>query len=95
VSYAVGSTGRVFTTDEERQTDSPYNTYRYEGLPPGPINSPGEAALTAALAPEAGDWLYFVAVNLETGETRFARTPEEHQQNVAVLQEYCQGSDLC
>lgn len=95
VSYAVGSSGSVFTTEEERQTDSPYNTYRYEGLPPGAISSPGEAALAAAMAPAAGDWLYFVTVDLDTGETRFARTPEEHQANVALLQQYCQGSDLC
>jgi UPF0755 protein len=95
VSYAVGSTGTVFTTEEERQVDSPYNTYRYAGLPPGPINSPGEAALTAALAPADGDWLFFVAVNLETGDTRFAKTAEEHQANVAILQQYCRDSDLC
>jgi len=95
VSYAVGSTGTVFTTDEERQTDSPYNTYRYAGLPPGPITSPGEAAIAAALAPAAGDWRFFVAVNLDTGETRFARTAEEHGANVLVLQQYCRDSDLC
>lgn len=95
VHYAVGNRGSVFTTDEERATDSPYNTYRYPGLPPGPIGSPGEAALEAALNPAAGGALYFVTVNLETGETRFAATDTEHAANVALLQEYCATSDLC
>jgi len=95
VHYAVGTAGDVFTTDEEREIDSPYNTYRAAGLPPGPIGSPGEEAMIAALAPAAGDWRYFVTVNLDTGETRFARTPEEHQANVTLLQQYCQDSDLC
>ncbi len=52
-------------------TDSPYNTYVYPGLPPTPINQPGEAAMAAALEPDEGDWLYFVAVNPDTGETKF------------------------
>lgn len=95
VHYAVGNRGSVFTTDEERATDSPYNTYRYPGLPPGPIGSPGEAALEAALNPAAGGALFFVTVNLETGETRFAATDTEHAANVALLQEYCATSDLC
>lgn len=95
VHYAVGSRGNVFTTDEERATDSLYNTYRYPGLPPGPIGSPGEAALEAALNPVAGDALFFVTVNLETGETLFAATDTEHAANVARLQEYCATSDLC
>lgn len=95
VHYAVGNRGSVFTTDEERATDSPYNTYRYPDLPPGPIGSPGEAALEAALSPAAGDALYFATVNLETGETRFAATDTEHAANVALLREYCETSDLC
>lgn len=95
VHYAVGTDGDVFTTDQERQVDSPYNTYRADGLPPGPIGSPGEEAMIAALAPAVGDWRYFVTVNLESGDTRFARTPEEHQANVALLQQYCEDSDLC
>jgi len=88
VSYAVGSTNRVTTTAEERQTDSPYNTYRYPGLPAGPISNPGEDALRAAVAPADGTWSFFVTVNLETGETRFATTAEEHNANVALFQQY-------
>ena len=57
-----------------------------EGLPPGPINSPGQDALLAALEPADGEWRYFVTVNLETGETKYAETLEEHTRNVAEAQ---------
>jgi UPF0755 protein len=96
VHYAIdGTTDGVFTTDQEREVDSPYNTYRVAGLPPGPIDSPGEAALRAALNPTPGEWTYFVTVNLETGETLFATSLAKHNANVARLQEYCASSDLC
>lgn len=95
VKYVVGVDGDIFTTDVDRATVSPYNTYLVDGLPPGPISSPGEAALTAALNPAEGDWLFFVVVDLETGETRFAHTKEEHDANVAVLRSYCAGTELC
>jgi UPF0755 protein len=95
VHYAVGKTGEVATTDEDRAVDSPYNTYRFKGLPPGPIASPGDEALNAALNPADGDWIYFVTVNIDTGETRFAETDAEHQENVALLREFCQQSPKC
>lgn len=82
----------VFTTDEERALDSPYNTYLYPGLPPGPINSPGEDALLAALNPAEGDWRYFVTVDLETGEMKYAETLAEHERNVAEAQANGYGS---
>ncbi|WP_370439956.1 endolytic transglycosylase MltG [Kineococcus halophytocola] len=88
VSYAVGATGKVTTTAEQRATDSPYNTYLHPGLPAGPISNPGEAALRAAMNPAEGPWLYFVTVNLETGETRFATTGAEHAANVKLFQQY-------
>jgi UPF0755 protein len=78
----------VFTTDEQRAVDSPYNTYRFPGLPPGPINSPGEQALEAALNPTPGPWRFFVTVDLDTGETKYARTFAEHERNVAELQRW-------
>ncbi len=93
VSYVSKRKGDVFTTPEERADPSAYNTYKHTGLPPGPIGSPGEKTIEAALNPAEGDWLYFVAVNLETGETVFSETKAEHDKAVAQLQEYCRGAD--
>jgi UPF0755 protein len=95
VHYAVGKVGNVTTTAKDRRSRSPYNTYRVNGLPPGPIDSPGERALAAALEPERGDWLYFVTVNTDTGETKFAGTEEEHARNVEEFREFCRSSDAC
>jgi UPF0755 protein len=64
--------------------DDPYNTYRYPGLPPGPINSPGRAALRAAISPEEHDFLYFVAA--PGGGHEFSRTLAEHNRAVARWQ---------
>jgi UPF0755 protein len=64
--------------------DSPYNTYRYRGLPPGPIASPGRAAIEAAINPAAVDYLYFVSRN--DGSHEFARTLDEHNRNVQKWQ---------
>jgi UPF0755 protein len=89
IHYVVGKDGGVFTTSEQRQIDSPYNTYKYAGLPPTPINSPTKDTLRAALNPAAGSWMYFTLVNLDTGETLFASTAQEHMANVAKLQTWC------
>ncbi|HVE23887.1 MAG TPA: endolytic transglycosylase MltG [Sporichthya sp.] len=82
VIYANGGRKAVTTTAEQRAKQSPYNTYLVAGLPPGPIDSPGQAAIEAALSPAEGNWLYFVAVNPDTGETKYAVTGEEHARNV-------------
>jgi len=79
----------VTTTDAERASKSPYNTYLVAGLPPGPIDSPGLAAMEAALNPTPGPWLYFVAVNPDTGETRFALDASGHDANVKLFQKWC------
>jgi UPF0755 protein len=86
VKYAVGSDGTVFTTAADRESDSPYNTYKVTGLPPGPIASPGEASIAAAVAPAAHGYFFFVTVNLTTGETKYAETFAGHQVNVKELQ---------
>ena len=95
VSYVSKRKGDVFTTPQERDDPSAYNTYKHTGLPPGPIGSPGEKTIEAALNPAKGTWLYFVAVNLETGETVFSETKAEHDKAVVRLQEYCRGTDVC
>ncbi len=70
--------GTIYSSD--LQFDSPYNTYRHAGLPPGPICNPGLASLRAALAPARTDFLYFVSD--AAGHSRFAATLEEHSRNV-------------
>ena len=79
----------VFTSTAELEDDNPYNTYRHVGLPIGPIGAAGDLAIEAALAPAEGDWLYFVTVNLETGETKFTNTNAEHNAAVEQLRKWC------
>jgi UPF0755 protein len=95
VAYANNLSGTVYTTDAERNNPSPYNTYVHAGLPPGPIGSPGVQTIEAALHPTAGPWLYWVVVNLRTGETVFSTTYAEHLRAVQRLQAYCQTSTAC
>jgi UPF0755 protein len=94
VSYVSKRKGDVFTTATERANPSLYNTYQHTGLPPGPIGSPGEETIKAALAPAKGDWLYFVP-DYEAKTTRFSSTLAEHQKWVDKLREYCRSSEDC
>jgi UPF0755 protein len=94
VAYGAGVTGTVWTTDEQRADESNiYNTYVHLGPPPGPISNPGEDAISGARNPADGNWLYFVAVNLATGETIFSDTYEEHLRAVDQLQDWCAKSE--
>lgn len=65
------------------EIESPYNTYKYEGLPPGPIASPGRDSIKAALYPAQHEFLFYVTKNDGTGEHYFAKTFAEHEQNIA------------
>ncbi|MCH0562444.1 MULTISPECIES: endolytic transglycosylase MltG [unclassified Streptomyces] len=69
------------TTESDTRIESPYNSYQRMGLPPTPIDNPGEDAMRAAINPTPGDWLYFVTV--KPGDTRFTSDFAEHQRNVA------------
>ena len=71
-------------TRADLQFDSPYNTYRYAGLPPGPIAAPGQASLEAAANPADVPYLYFVSRN--DGSHAFATTLDEHNRNVYEFQ---------
>lgn len=73
--------------DVDKQVDSPYNSYQRGGLPPGPIASPGLAAIEAVLAPADGPWMYFVASPACDGTHVFAETYDEHLTNVAAYVE--------
>ncbi|MCU1637269.1 MAG: hypothetical protein JWQ68_2508 [Cryobacterium sp.] len=87
VAYGTGNTHLVTTTDAERADPSNrYNTYVHPGLPVAPISNPGDLAIDAALHPADGPWLYFVTWNLDTGETIFSATADEHDAAVAQWQ---------
>lgn len=77
LNYALKNKDVILTNDQVQNTDSPYNLYKNVGLPPTPINSPGKAALEAAIKPAKGDWLYYVTVNTDTGETKFTNDYDE------------------
>ncbi len=88
VLYGVGRTSGL-PTQEELADDNPYNTYLKPGLPPTPIGNPSLEAVQAILEPADGDWLYFVTVDLDTGETIFSSTLDEHSKNIQLLDEWC------
>jgi UPF0755 protein len=80
LQYALGKYGeRMLYAD--KKVDSPYNTYKYKGLPPGPISCPGRASLEAAMAPADVAYLYFVS-NADGRSHTFSRTSKEHEQAV-------------
>lgn len=89
VLYALG-THKEMVTYDDLEVDSPYNLYLNAGLPPGPMNSPSEDAIAAALEPTASDYLYFYA-NLKTGEVYYTDDYEQHQ---AWAQEYEETGDI-
>jgi UPF0755 protein len=95
VNYGLDQKLGVALTTDQLEKDTPYNTYTRTGLPPTPIEAPGDAAIEAAVNPADGDWYYYVTVNLRTGETKFAETYDEFLEYRAEYKEYCETSDAC
>lgn len=91
VLYGVDKYGGIPTT-KDLESGSPYNTYMKPGLPPGPIATPSVEAIEATTNPEEGNWLYFVTVNLDTGETKFASTMDEQEKNTQLLKDWCEAN---
>jgi UPF0755 protein len=89
VNYAADQDLGAVPTTEDLEIDSPYNTYLNPGLPPTPIEAPGDAAIAAAADPTEGGWYYYVTVNLKTGETKFAETYDEFLAYKDELRDYC------
>ncbi|MFI1616783.1 endolytic transglycosylase MltG [Streptomyces lydicus] len=80
VNYAKSrSTLDTGSVDNLRHFNDAYNTYKFKGLPPGPIGNPGEVAINSAIHPATGNWYYFVSISPE--KTLFAATNEEHERN--------------
>ncbi|MWB98404.1 endolytic transglycosylase MltG [Agromyces sp. MMS17-SY077] len=93
VHYGLGDDTVITTTDAQRNDPANvYNTYVHPGLPPGPIGNPGDLAIDAALHPADGTWIYFVTVNLDTGETVFSTTLAEHEAAVEQYQAWLRAN---
>ena len=95
INYAMDRQLGVGLTLDDLEVESPYNTYQNTGLPPTPIEAPGDDALAAAPNPTDGDWFYYVTVDLRTGETKFAETYDEFLGYKREFQKYCETSDAC
>jgi len=94
ITYWTGLYEGASTTDADRDdSGNPYNTYLFRGLPPGPISLPGDVAIDAALNPAQGDWLYFVSIDLRTGDTVFSPTYAEHLVAVDLWRSWCRESE--
>jgi len=90
--YGELHSGSASTSDAAQTDDNPWNTYVIDGLPKTPIANPGDKAIDAAMHPAAGPWLYFVTVNLDTGQTVFSTTYAEHEAAVKQWQDWCKAN---
>ena len=79
--------------EEKQDKSNGYNTFAHPGLPVGPIGSPGDDSIKAAANPDDNDYYYWVTVNLDTGETKFAENFEEHNRNVDEYQQWCADNE--
>ena len=89
VTYGLGI--KSFHIDEDQKADksNPYNTYANQGLPVGPIGSPGKNAIDAAAKPKSNEYMYWVTINLDTKETKFSKTLAEHNVYVEQYNSWC------
>ncbi|MEN3345123.1 MAG: hypothetical protein V7635_1699 [Arthrobacter sp.] len=92
VTYGLGI--KSFHIDEDQKADksNPYNTYANQGLPVGPIGSPGKTAIDAAAKPKANEYMYWVTINLDTKETKFSKTLAEHNVYVGQYNAWCNAN---
>lgn len=96
VIYGLGRYSLQFSPEEKADASNKYNTYEHAGLPPTPLGSPANAAIEAAAHPEDNGYYYWVTVNIETGETKFASNYQEHLRNQAEFRAWCdQNPDVC
>ncbi len=87
--YGDDAQDSAFSTAEQLEAVNGYNTYTHDGLPIGPIAGVGDLAIEAALNPVDGPWIFFVTINLDTGETLFSETVAQHEQGVEQLRAWC------
>ncbi|WP_255405679.1 endolytic transglycosylase MltG [Sinomonas sp. R1AF57] len=92
VTYGIGKKSYHISEAEKADQGNAYNTYQHAGLPPGPIGSPGATAIQAAAKPTPNDYLYWVTVNLDTGETKFSKTYAEHLGYAQQYEQWCQAN---
>ncbi|MBD3927199.1 endolytic transglycosylase MltG [Nocardioides cavernae] len=96
IAYGLGlSPGSTELTPEQLAEDTPYNTRINAGLPPTPIEAPGDDAIAAAANPADGDWYYYVTVDLSTGETKFYEDYDGFLEGRDEYKTYCETSDRC
>ena len=96
IAYGLGlSPGSTELTPEQLAEDTPYNTRINAGLPPTPIEAPGDDAIAAAANPADGGWYYYVTVDLSTGETKFYEDYDGFLEGRDEYKAYCETSDRC
>jgi UPF0755 protein len=96
IAYGLGlSPGSTELTPDQLAEDTPYNTRINAGLPPTPIEAPGDDAIAAAANPADGDWYYYVTVDLSTGETKFYEDYDGFLEGRDEYKTYCETSERC
>lgn len=92
VTYGLGRKSFHITEEEKADKSNPYNTYANQGLPVGPIGSPGKTAIDASAKPNQNEYMYWVTINLDTKETKFSKTLAEHQRYVDQYNAWCEAN---